>query len=140
MSDLTRLSFSIEKNLFEKLEKIVKQKAYENRSEFIRDVIRDMVVEEEWNSNDEVIGTITLVFDHHKRELESTLTDIQHDFHDLVLASTHVHLTHDICAEMIMVKGAAKKINRLANLIRGRKGVLHAGLTMSSTAGKLNAK
>lgn len=138
MSDLTRLSFSIEKNLFEKLERIVRQKAYENRSEFIRDVIRDMIVEEEWGSNDEVIGTITLIFDHHKRELESKLTDIQHEFHDLVLASTHVHLTHDICAEMIMVKGAAKKINKLANLLRRQKGVLHAGLTMSSTARKFN--
>lgn len=140
MSNLTRLSFSIEKNLFEKFERIVKQKAYENRSEFIRDIIRDMLVEEEWNSNAEVIATITLVFDHHKRELENTLTDIQHDFHDLVLASTHVHLSHDICAEMIMVKGTAKKINKLANLLRGRKGVLHAGLTMSSTAREFNTK
>jgi CopG family nickel-responsive transcriptional regulator len=140
MSDLTRLSFSIEKSLFEKLEKIVKQKAYDNRSEFIRDVIRDMIVEEEWNSNDEVIATITLVFDHHKRELESKLTNVQHDFHDLVLASTHVHLSHDICAEMIMTKGAAQKINQLANLLRRQKGVLHAGLTMSSTAGKFNAE
>ncbi|MCK4982084.1 MAG: nickel-responsive transcriptional regulator NikR, partial [Victivallaceae bacterium] len=129
---------SIEKNLFKKLEKIVKQKGYENRSEFIRDIIRDMVVAEEWDSNDEIIATITLVFDHHKKELGEKLTDVQHKFHDTVLASTHVHLTHDICAEMIMVHGSARVVNELANKLRQQKGVLHAGLTMSSTAQKLN--
>ena len=138
MSNLTRLSFSIEENLFKKLEKIVKQKGYDNRSEFIRDIIRDMVVTEEWDSNDDVVATITLVFDHHKKELGEKLTDVQHHFHDIVLASTHVHLTHDICAEMIMVKGSSKTVNELANKLRQQKGVLHAGLTMSSTAQKLN--
>ncbi len=138
MSDLIRLSFSIERNLFEKLEKIVKHKAYGNRSEFIRDIIRDMVVAEEWDSNDEIIATITLVFDHHKKELGKKLTDVQHKFHDIVLASTHVHLTHDICVEMIMVHGSSKAVNQLADKLRQQKGVLHAGLTMSSTAQKLN--
>ncbi len=133
MSDLVRLSFSIEEKLLDKLENIVKEKGYDNRSEFIRDIIRNMVVSGEWDSNNEIIATITLVFDHHKKELGKKLTNVQHKFHDIVLASTHVHLNHDICAEMIMVKGSAKTVNELANKLRQQKGVLHAGLTMSST-------
>ncbi len=138
MSELVRLSFSIEENLLEKLENIVKEKGYDNRSEFIRDIIRSMVVTDEWDANNEVIATITLVFDHHKKELGKKLTKIQHKSHDIIIASTHVHLSHDICAEMIMVQGSSKSVNELTNQLRKQKGVLHAGLTMSSTGKDLN--
>ena len=133
MSKLVRMSLSIEDNLFEKLEKMVLDKGYSNRSEFIRDMIRDRLVKEEWNNAEEVVATITLIFDHHKRELSKKLTELQHSHHQVVLASTHVHLTEHICAEMIMVKGAAENVRKLADGLRQQRGVLHSGLIMGTT-------
>ena len=137
MTELIRLSISLEKPLCEKLDKMVKTSGYSNRSEYIRDLIRDRMVSEQWEKSEEVLGTITLIYNHHQRELSEKITDIQHDHHDQVLASTHVHLTHDICAEMIMVKGAAESISRLADILRQQRGVLHSGLTMSSSGREL---
>jgi CopG family transcriptional regulator, nickel-responsive regulator len=138
MTDLTRLSFSIENTLFNKLEKLVKDKGYNNRSEFIRDMIRDQLVTQEWNNNQqEVVGTITLIYDHHKRELSNKLTEVQHSHHEVVLTSTHVHLTKEICAEMIMVKGSPKQVKTLSDTLKQQRGVLHSGLIMGSTGYKL---
>lgn len=137
MPKLVRLSLSIEEELFSKLETLVNKSGYKNRSEFIRDMIRDRLVSEEWGVNDEVVGTITLIYDHHHRELGEKLVDCQHDHHDIVLASTHLHLTHNICSEMIMVKGSSERIKSLANKLRQQKGVLHGGVTMSSTGEQL---
>jgi CopG family transcriptional regulator, nickel-responsive regulator len=137
MGKLVRLSLSIEEELFDKLESLVDETGYKNRSEFIRDMIRDRLVSEEWGANDEVVATITLVYDHHRRELGEKLTGLQHHHHDIVLASTHVHLTHNICSEMIMVKGSSDSVKELSNKLRQQKGVLHAGVTMSTTGEKL---
>ena len=138
MSELIRLSLSIEKALFEKFEKLVEKHKYANRSEFIRDMIRDRLVSEEWQGRHEVLGTITLIYDHHKRELSKKLTALQHHHHNIVLAATHLHLTDEICAEMIMLKGRADAINELADKLRQQRGVLHASLTMSSTGVNLD--
>ena len=140
MSDLIRLSISIEQSLLTELEKLVKQSRYANRSEYIRDLIRARLVEQEWQKNQEALGTITLVYDHHQRRLGEKLTEIQHQHHSAILASTHVHLTHDLCAEMIMVRGSASRIRELADRMRQEKGVLHAELSMSSTAKHLPRK
>lgn len=138
MPDLTRLSFSIENTLSEKLEKMVDQKGYNNRSEFIRDMIRERIVEDEWtNAQNDVIGTITIIFDHHKRELSNKLTELQHLHHKLVLTSTHIHLSRDICAEMIMLKGDGKSIQKLSDNLKQQRGVLYCGLTMGSTGSNL---
>ena len=133
MSKLVRISLSIEETLLNKFEKLVSQKGYDNRSEFIRDMIRDSLVEEEWNEEAEVVATITMIFDHAKRELSKKITKLQHAHHGIVLASTHVHLTEHICAEMIMVKGNAAEIRELADELRQQKGVLHSGLIMGTT-------
>ncbi|MCF7790518.1 MAG: nickel-responsive transcriptional regulator NikR [Victivallales bacterium] len=134
MPSLTRLSFSIEDSLFNKLDKMVRESGYANRSEFIRDMIRDQIVAEEWRDNqDETVGTITLIYDHKRRELSEKLTDLQHSSHNIVLASTHVHLTHEICAEMIMVKGNPKEVKHLSDKLKQQKGVLHSGLIMGTT-------
>lgn len=135
---LVRLSMSIEEPLFEKLERLVEGGGYGNRSEFIRDMIRDRLVEEEWGRHEEVLGTITLVYDHRKRELSEKLTEMQHHKHHNVLATTHLHISESICAEMIMVKGHAEDIRALADGMRSQKGVLHATLSMSSTGESLN--
>jgi len=133
MGELSRFSISIEKGLLERLERLVKKSKYANRSEFIRDMLRERLVEEEWKSNEEVVGTITLVYDHETRELSKKLTRLQHHHHDLVLASTHVHLDEHMCAEMVLAKGRASEIEEMANLLRQQKGVLHAALSLSAT-------
>lgn len=133
MSELVRVSFSIEQSLVEKLEEMVQKQDYDNRSEFIRDMIRAKLVEQTWENNEEALGTITLIYNHHARLLNEKLTDVQHHHHNLVLATTHVHLDQHVCAEMIMVKGRASEIRALANLLQQPKGVLHATLSMTST-------
>jgi CopG family nickel-responsive transcriptional regulator len=132
MSKIIRTSLSIEENLLTKLEELTSESQYSNRSEFIRDLIREAIVKKEWEGDHEVVGTITLIFDHHQRELSNKLTKLQHNHHKEILASTHIHLTHNMCAEMIMVKGKASIIKEIVNQLRQQIGVRHAGITMSS--------
>lgn len=133
MSRLERMSFSIEKPLRAKLEKILKESRYTNRSEFFRDMIRSKLVEREWKNGKEVLGTLTLIYDHHSTRLSRNLAKIQHNHHTSVLASTHLHVDEHTCAEVIIIKGRADRINKIANQLRGQKGVFHAALSMSST-------
>ncbi|MDZ4860627.1 MAG: nickel-responsive transcriptional regulator NikR [Candidatus Hydrogenedentes bacterium] len=137
MSDLERLSISIEKSLQSRLEKLVKDSHYTNRSEYIRDLIRNKIVEQEWEHDEEALGTVTLLYDHHTRGLSDRLTHIQHDHHSNILATTHVHLTHDLCAEMIMIKGKAMLIRAMCDAMSREKGVLHATLALSTIGKKL---
>lgn len=139
MSDLVRLSISLEKPLLNRLERLVKKSQYTNRSEYIRDLIRRQLVEQQWaEKHRQVVGTITMVYDHHARQLTDKLVDIQHDHHDYILATTHVHLSHHLCAEMIMLRGPAPRIRRIADRLRQQRGVLHAELAMSSTGQRLH--
>ena len=138
MSTLRRFSMAIEEPLLDRLEEMVRKSNYANRSEFIRDMLRERLVEEEWKGNEEVVGTITLVYDHETRELSKKLTRLQHHHHDLVLASTHVHLDEHMCVEMILTKGRANEIREMADLLRQQKGVLHAVLSLSSTGQELS--
>lgn len=132
MSELVRLSVSIDKPLYGQLEKIVRTSGYQNRSEFLRDLVRDRLVRKQWDSNQEVVGTVTLVYDHHSRQLSDRLTHLAHDHHDVILSTTHVHLDRSMCAEVIIVKGLARRIEKLADLLGKQKGVLHSALSMSS--------
>ena len=133
MSDLVRLSFSVEKALYDKLEDLVAESGYQNRSEYIRDLIRDRLIQQEWDRDEEVIGTITLIYDHHRRLLSEKLTDLQHGHVGSILASTHVHLDAHICAEVIIVKGRAREARQVADELRQQKGVFHAELSVGST-------
>ena len=133
MSDLVRLSFSIEKTLHDKLENLLRDSGYENRSEFIRDLIRDQLVRLEWDRDQQVVGTITLIYDHHRRMLSEKLTSLQHHHHEAILASTHVHLDPHMCAEVVIVRGRAGEVKHIADELRQQKGVLHAGLSIGST-------
>ncbi|HNX26118.1 MAG TPA: nickel-responsive transcriptional regulator NikR [Phycisphaerae bacterium] len=130
MSELVRFSVSIERPLFDKFEKLVRKAEYENRSEYIRDLIRESIIEQNWQSRKQQLGTITITYNHHTRGLVERLLDIQHHFSGKVLANTHVHLEEHICAEMIMVRGTGKEIQSLANHLRREKGVLHAQLAV----------
>ena len=133
MPNVVRLSFSIEGPLLRQLEKIVKSERYANRSEFIRDLIREKLVEREWNRNEKAVGTITLVYNHHTRGLSDRLIKIQHGHRTVILTSTHIHLDNHLCAETILVKGKGKQIENLANMLKQQKGVLHTTLSISST-------
>jgi CopG family nickel-responsive transcriptional regulator len=137
MADLHRFSFSIEKSLALQLEKMIKESHYENRSEFIRDLVRGKMVADEWETDGEALGTITLLYDHHKRRLSEKLIEVQHHHAAQVLASTHVHMDERICAEMIMVKGKSADIRHLFDHMRQEKGVLHASLSLGTTGQKL---
>jgi CopG family nickel-responsive transcriptional regulator len=131
------MSFSLEKPLHKQLDRLVNQGQYANRSEFIRDLIRSRIVDLEWERNQEAVGTITLVFNHHQRLLSQRLVGLQHHYHAEILATTHVHLDKDICVEAILVKGRAKLIREIAGRLQQQKGVLHASVSMSSTGKRL---
>ena len=133
MSDLVRMSVSIERPLFERLERLVADSDYGSRAEFVRDLVRGYLVEEEWTSNKVLLGTISLLYDHHARGLSGRLTDQQHHFSGTVLATTHVHLAQHLCAEMIMVRGRGKDIKALTDRLRREKGVLYAKLATGTT-------
>ena len=137
MSGVVRLSFSIEEPLYERLEALVREGNYANRSEFIRDMIRDRLVHNEWERDEEAVGTITLVYDHHAHGLSHKLTHLQHDYHHLILTTTHIHLDEALCAETVVVRGRATELKRLGDLLRQQKGVLHASLSLSSTGKNL---
>jgi CopG family nickel-responsive transcriptional regulator len=137
VTDLERVSFSIERPLLDKLERLLGARGYTNRSEFIRDMIRERLVEEEWRGDREALGTITLVYDHHARGLHEHLTELQHDHHNAILVSTHLHLDRHLCAEIIVARGSASSLRQIAHRLRHHKGVLHGELSMSSTGKKL---
>ena len=137
MTDLARLSFSIEKPLLKQLERLIRASKYANRSEFIRDMIRQQLVGRQWQDDKETLGTVTLLYNHHLHKLSEKLIDLQHHHHQSILVSTHVHLDKHLCAEVLLVKGRASRIKQLANELRQQKGVLHATLSISSTGESL---
>jgi CopG family nickel-responsive transcriptional regulator len=136
MTNLCRFGVSIEKKLLDEFDALINKKSYANRSEAFRDLIRQELVKEEWARGSEVVGAVTLVYDHHKRELINKLTDIQHDFQKLIIATQHIHLDHDNCLEIIAARGDPADIAKLADTLKSVKGVKHGALSMSST-GKL---
>jgi len=130
---LSRFGVSLEKNLLEKFDGLIKRKKYANRSEAFRDLIRQELVKEEWAGNKEIAGAISLIYDHHKRDMVNCLIDIQHDFQKLIISTQHMHLDHDNCLEIIAVRGAAVEAKKLADMLRSVKGVKHGTLSMGST-------
>ena len=133
-NDIQRFGVSIGSGLLVKFDELIAKKGYTNRSEAIRDLIRNKLVEAEWeNSTDKQasIGTITIVYDHHTREIGDRLTDLAHDHHNLVISSTHVHLTHRSCLEVMMVKGCGKEIRAFSDRVLSIRGVKHGKLVIT---------
>jgi len=134
--ELQRFGVSMPDELLIEFDRYIEQRNYKNRSEAIRDLIRDKLVEKEWFEKEEgkdVVGVITFVYDHHKRELVHALLDVQHKYSHQVLASQHIHLDHDYCLEATIVKGKTGLINDLADRIKSMKGVMHCKLSMTTT-------
>jgi len=136
---LVRFGVSLDKDLLEQFDNLLKNNNYENRSEALRDLIRDKLIKNEWaDARGEVTGVISLVYDHHKRELVDNLIRIQHDHRSaIIIASQHIHLNHDNCLEVIVVRGQASSVSDLASRLRSSKGVKHGELTMTTTGEKL---
>lgn len=135
MSETVRFAVSLDKVLLDKFDAMRAHQNYASRSEAVRDLIRDHLVEQGWDDKHQAMGTITLVYDHHVRDLTDKLTNIQHDHHEIVMSTMHVHLDHDNCLEVLVVKGKGKHIRSLADHLISAKGVKHGKLTIT-TAGK----
>ena len=135
MSKLVRFGVSLEEDLLVKFDNHIKKHKYTNRSEALRDMIREELVKKEWTENKEVTGAITLVYDHHTRELVNKVLDVQHDHHDCILSTQHIHLDHHICFEIIVTKGKSKEIEALYQKLKSIRSVKHAGFMMA-TKGK----
>jgi len=131
---VVRFSVSVPKELAKQLDRMAREKGYDNRSLAVADMIRAHLVEHRQNFGDqEIAGTITLLYDHHKQHVQAALTDIQHDHHTAIVSTLHVHLDHDNCLEVLVVRGKAGLIKRIADKLIAAKGVKHGKLTVTST-------
>ena len=128
---VSRFGVSLETELLEALDHYVSENNFPNRSQAIRQLIERNLVEKKWQCNHQVAGAITLVFDHHRRDLGSKITDIQHDYHKEILAVQHFHLSHETCMEIIAVKGQAQRLTELADKLIALKGIRHGKLVMT---------
>jgi CopG family nickel-responsive transcriptional regulator len=136
MSELSRIGVAIDSGLLAKFDELIAKRGYTNRSEAFRDLVREELVQETWESPEsEVVGTVTLVYDHHVRMLSEKLTDMQHEHHQQILSTLHVHLDHDNCLEVLVVKGKAKSVQTIAERLISTKGVKHGRLILT-TSGK----
>jgi CopG family nickel-responsive transcriptional regulator len=137
MSNLARFSVAVDEDLLGRFDRLIGDVGYANRSEALRDLIRSRLVAEEWAANAEVVATITLVYDHHMHDLAERLAEVQHDHHERIVSSLHVHLNHDNCLEVIVVRGSASQAKSLAGHLIGARGVKHGELVMTTTGDKI---
>jgi len=132
MEKITRFGVSIEPDLLEKFDRMMKKKRYTNRSEAIRDIIREhLIIEHVKNPSAEVIGTLTMIYDHHTGPLVDRLLEIQHDHYQEILTTTHIHIDHNTCLEVLVLKGKAQNIQKLADTIKALKGIKHGELVIT---------
>ena len=140
MPELTRVSISLESALLGAFDAYLAKKGYENRSEAIRDLIRDRLVQEQaQHAEGEQVAVVTLVYDHHARELAARLIDKQHHHHDLVVSSLHVHLGERHCLEVSVLRGPSAKVQHLGDELLATRGVLHGEITFTSGEGAFNS-
>ncbi|RKY79281.1 nickel-responsive transcriptional regulator NikR [candidate division KSB1 bacterium] len=142
MQKLKRFGVSMDSQLLENFDKYLKRHGYANRSEAVRDMVRDQLVREEWNQktegkNIETVGTITIIYDHKKHQLSNHLTENQHHHHNEVISMMHIHLDETNCLEVLAVRGNPEKIKEIANHLISTKGVKHGKLVMTSTGKNL---
>ena len=134
---LKRFSISLEEDLLAGFDRYISRHGYSNRSEAVRDLIRKALVTDEWADDCEVVGVVTMVYDHHRSQLQERITELQHDFYELITSTTHIHMDHHNCLEVTIVKGKASQVQDLAGRLIALRGVKDGSLTMSSTGGHL---
>ena len=133
MSSLARYTVTMPETLFKAFDRRNAKMGYGNRSEAIRDLVREALVREEWSQSDQrVAAVLTIVYDHHTRGLADKLTDLQHDHEQEIISALHVHLDHHNCLEIIVLRGAANKVRTLANALSVLKGVKHSSVTLTT--------
>ncbi|MBP7069486.1 MAG: nickel-responsive transcriptional regulator NikR [Methanothrix sp.] len=137
--DLTRIGISLPENLLNKFDEIIQQRGYSSRSEGIRDAIRNYIINFEWMSdvNGERVGVITILYNHAQRGLQDSLTEIQHDFGSIIKSSLHVHLDHDSCLEVVVLRGEGEEVRKAAERMMALKGAKHVKLTTTSIGKEL---
>ncbi|NQT00117.1 MAG: nickel-responsive transcriptional regulator NikR [Candidatus Omnitrophica bacterium] len=133
MTKIKRFGVSLEKELLDKFDRLISEKNYTNRSEALRDLIRQELVKREWRQGKQIAGAITLIYDHHRSEILNKVIDTQHDFQKLIISTQHVHLDHNNCLEIVALRGNPKEAQRLIDSLKAIKGVKHTTLSMSST-------
>jgi CopG family nickel-responsive transcriptional regulator len=133
MPKVERISISVEAPLLAQFEAYLSDNGYPTRSEAMKGLMRQALIEQEWQKGTDVAGTISIVYDHHKRGTMDKLTDVQHDFGDLIVCTQHVHLDHHNCMEVIVVRGQAAKIRKLLAHLKSIKGIKHSSLMMATT-------
>jgi CopG family nickel-responsive transcriptional regulator len=133
MEKVVRFGVSLSSELLKKFDKVIGEKNYTNRSEAIRDLIRDFLVGEEWEKGKEVVGSLTLLYDHEVRGVDERLTDIQHSHHAHIISSMHVHLDERNCIEVLVIRGIAEEVKKIADSLISARGVKHGKLVMTST-------
>ena len=137
-AELVRFGISIPGDLIARFDTHIGETGYANRSEAIRDLIRNRLVDAAWEAGTgEMIGTFTMVYDHHVHELGEALTSIQHDHHAAILSTLHIHLDAHRCLEVLVLRGPAQVLKRIADTLSGMRGVSHGKLTVTSAAGHL---
>jgi CopG family nickel-responsive transcriptional regulator len=135
---VTRFGISMDPELLDKFDRLIEDKGYANRSEAVRDLIREHLVAGEWEKlKGEVVGTVTLVFDHHMHDLSDKLTDLQHHHYRNIISSTHIHLDEHNCLEVLVVRGKSSEVKSIAERLISTKGVKHGRLAMTSTGKEL---
>jgi CopG family transcriptional regulator, nickel-responsive regulator len=133
-TELNRFSLSMAAELIRKLDQMVRRKGFANRSQAVSELVRAALVEDAGTQGShEIAGTVTLVYDHHRHELQARLTEIQHDHGALIIAAMHVHLDHHHCLETLVVRGKADAVRHLAERLIAVKGVIHGKLTVTTT-------
>ena len=134
MPGVERFGVSMEEDLLTRFDTMVESRGYRSRSEAIRDLVRQEIVKDEWSDPDaEVVGTITVVYEHHEHELSSVLADLQHHYHEFILCSTHIHLDPHNCLEVIIVRGSSSRVRYIANTLTSTRGVKHGQLVSTTT-------
>jgi CopG family nickel-responsive transcriptional regulator len=133
LSELVRFGVSIDQDLLENFDRLNAERNYSTRSEALRDLIREALIQQkiEADSETKVLGSLTLVYDHHARNLAQEMGEIQHDFHDNILSVMHLHVSHDDCLEIIAVSGIVARIVELANKLLSLKGIKNGKLFLT---------
>ena len=137
MSELCRIGVAIDAKLLEKFDERIRRRGYSNRSEAFRDMIREDLIEEHADAPAKpVVGTLTLVYDHYVRMLSDKLVDMQHDHHQVIVSTLHVHLDHDNCLEVLILRGKSGDVRRIADMLISTKGVKHGRLTLTAVSAR----
>jgi CopG family transcriptional regulator, nickel-responsive regulator len=140
VTKLVRFGVAMEEELLARFDGLIEKRGYPNRSEALRDLVRHELDHDAWEFGGRIVATVTLIYDHHVRELTERLTEIQHDFGSRIISTLHVHLDHDHCMEVIAARGPSAEIKRLAERLLGAKGVLSGDVTAAALPDEPTAK